>query len=90
MTPDSQFFTGAVGLSMFKINWNSRKQAQANSVGVPLYYGANYGSGECSGGVAADEADKPELIHSGHNKYLIQTYDSMLGPRNMRCQVDMI
>ena len=33
MTPDSQSFTGAVGFSMFKINWDSRKQA--NSIGVP-------------------------------------------------------
>ena len=88
MTPDTQFFTTAVGFSMFKINWNSRKQA--NSIGVPLYYGVNYGSGECSWGVAAYEADKTELTHDAHNKYLLQTYDSMLGPRNMRCQVDRI
>ena len=50
---------------------------------MQLYYGENYGSGECSGGVAADEADKLELIHNVHNKYLLQTYDSILGPRNM-------
>lgn len=81
MTPNSQFFTGAVGVSMFKINWNSRKQA--NSIGVPLYHGVNYGSGECSGGVAAFEGQHAwstqHALSGGHDIRQLMSFELSSG-----------